>query len=461
MTLRRRLSLLYMAATAAFFLLSALTAVFFFNRGLQAIADRKLRSAADEAADILRAPGPFRVESVRPRLERFSDGLDGFFLCVRGSGGELIYSSDPELAARQPPAGAAVYSRKRISLNTLRLPAGENLRTASLFLPGAAGGLLLELGLPLPSPLRALPAGSWLLLAAAALLFFIAAGWAGWVIAGRALAPIDRIVEVAAKAGEGALSGRIPRHRGEDELGGLIDVLNGMLASIEAYSIKLKQFASNVSHQLKTPITIMRGETEVALLGKPGREEAVAVLESNLAELETMTRVIEDILEYSRLDGRGAGRPKEERLDVLAARMAKKAAVLAMPKSQKVETDLEPVSALLQAGKLEQALLNIIDNAVKNTPAGGRIILRVRASGGRAEVSVEDTGPGVSGENLARLFERGYSTSGSGLGLGLARAMVESFAGKIEVSSLPGAGLTVRILLPAAPGQNLPSKPTE
>ncbi len=461
MTLRRRLSLMYMAATAAFFLLSALTAVFFFQRGLQAIADRKLMSAADEAADILRAEDRFDLAGVRPRLDRFSESLDGFFLSLRGARGALLYSSDPELAALRPPAGAGVYSRKRILLQTVSLPAGEKLRTASLFLPGVSGGLLLELGLPLPSPLRSLPAGSWYLLGAAALLLLVAAGWAGWAIAGRALAPIDRIVEVARKAGEGALSGRIPRHSGEDELGGLIDVLNGMLAAIEAYSIKLRQFASNVSHQLKTPLTIMRGETEVALLGKPGREEAVAVLESNLAELETMTLVIEDILEYSRLDGRGAGRPKVERLDILVSRIAKKAAVLAFPKSQKVETDLEEVSALVQAGKLEQALLNIIDNAVKNTPSGGRITLRVRGSGGSAAVTVEDNGPGVRKEDLPRLFERGYSTSGSGIGLGLARAMVESFSGKIEVSSAPGAGLTVRILLPAAPGQNLPSKPTE
>jgi signal transduction histidine kinase len=461
MTLRRRLALLYMAATAAFFLLSALTAVFFFNRGLESLADRKLRSTADEAADILAAPGPFSLGRVRPRLDRFSESLDGFFVSLRGPGGELLYGSDPGLAALRPPAGAAVYTRKRISLETVRLPAGGKLRTASVFLPGVAGGLLLELGLPLPSPLRALSAGSWSLLGGTALLFFLAAGWAGWAIAGRALSPIDRIVEVAVKAGEGDLSGRIPRHRAEDELGALVDVLNGMLAAIEAYSIKMKQFASNVSHQLKTPITVMRGETEVALLGKPGRAEAVAVLESNLAELETMTRVIEDILEYSRLDGRGAGRPKEERLDALAARIAKKAAVLALPRSQKVETELEAVSALVQAGKLEQALLNIVDNAVRNTPAGGRIILRTSGSGGRACVSVEDTGPGVRPENLPRLFERGYSTSGSGLGLGLARAMVESFSGKIEVSSPPGAGLTVRILLPAVPVQNLPSRPTE
>ena len=460
MTLRRRLSLLYMAAAAALFVSSALTAVFFFQRGLRAIADRKLLSAADEAAELLERPGPFDLAAARPGLDRFSAGIDGFYVFLRGPGGEPLYSSDPQLAGLRPPEAIPAGPAARAVFGSASLPSGENLRTVALALPSAAGGLLLELALPLPSPLAALPAGSWWLLGALALLLLAAAGWAGWAIAGRALAPIDRIAEVARRTGEGALNGRIPRHAGEDELGRLIDVLNAMLASIEAYALKLRQFASNVTHQLKTPLTVMRGQTEVALLGKPGREEAVTVLESNLAELETMSRVVEDILEYSRLDSREAGRPKEERLDQLAGRMAKKAAVLALPKSQKVETSLEPVTAAVQAGKLEQALLNVLDNAVRHTPAGGRITIAAAREGALAVITVRDTGPGAAQADLPKLFERGYSTSGSGLGLGLARAMLESFGGRIEASSPPGSGLVVRITFPAS-GQNLPSSPKE
>ena len=460
MTLRRRLALLYLAATAAFFLLSAFTAVVFFQRGLQALADRKLLSAADEAADLLNQRTPFRPAEARARLGRFAESLDGFFLCLRDRSGAPLYASDPQLAALRPEP-AAYSGGGRAVFGGAALPDGTRLRTAALFLPAPAGGLLLELALPLPSPFKALTAGGWTLLAAAALLFFLAAGWAGWLLAGRALAPIDRIAEVARRAGEGDLSGRIPRHPGEDELGRLVDVLNGMLAAIEAYSIKLRQFASNVTHQLKTPLTVMRGQTEVALLGKPGREEAVTVLESNLAELETMTRVVEDILEYSRLDRREAGGPKPERLDLLLARTARKAAVLALPKSLKVLTDLKEVSAAVQAGRLEQALLNVIDNAVRNTPAGGSVTLRSSLEGGAPAITISDSGPGVTAAALPRLFERGYSTAGSGLGLGLAKAMVESFGGRIEVSSPPGSGLVVRFLLPPAAGQNLTSTPKE
>ena len=458
MTLRRRLSLLYMAATAVLLLASALTAVLFFQRGLRTLADRKLLAAVDEAAGLLQSPGPLGPEAARSRLGRFAEGLDGFYVFLRGADGTQLYGSDPQLGAAWP-ASAAAYPQEKAVFASRTLPSGERLRTVSLGLP-APRGALLQLGLPVPSPLAALSADSWYLLAALSLLLLAGAGWAGWAIAGRALAPIDRIAEVARKAGEGALNGRIPRHAGEDELGRLIDVLNGMLASIEAYSIKLKQFASNVTHQLKTPLTVMRGQTEVALLGKPGREEAVAVLESNLAELETMTRVVEDILEYSRLDSRESGTARAQRLDKLVSAVARKAAVLAMPKSLKIETALAEATAAVQAGKLEQALLNVIDNAVRHTPAGGRITLSVSVEGGTAVVAVADSGPGVAEAELPRLFERGYSTSGSGLGLGLARAMLESFGGRIEASSPPGSGLRVRILLPAAP-QNLPASPTE
>ncbi len=345
--------------------------------------------------------------------------------------------------------------RKRVQFRNYSVSGGAELRTAALFLPAVSGGIWLELSLPIQTPLNDLPGFTVPNIALFSLALLSLMGWAGWVIAGRALAPIGRIVAVAETVSGGALSERIPSLPGEGELGRLIDVLNGMLAAIEDYSVKMRQFASNVSHQLRTPITIMRGETEVLLLGKPGAGEMKKVLESNLAELETMTVVIEDILSYSRMDTEKTAPPGLEDLSIFISRVAKKAAVLAGPKSQKIETEPLKVYALIQPGKLEQALLNVIDNAVKNIQEGGTITLRTGEAGGKAVITVEDNGPGIRSEDLPRLFERGYSNSGSGLGLGLARALVESFSGKIEVSSAPGRGLTVRISLPPAPAAKL------
>lgn len=451
MTLRRRLALLYVTSTAVLFLAAALAAGISYRRGLIAQADKRLMSAADEVSELLEGGDRLRLDLLRPKLEAFSDAAGGLYLDIYDAAKNTLYSSDPGLARPPQTAARGAPPRRRVQFSTYSVPGGAELRTAALFLPAVSGGIWLELSLPIRSPLNALPGFTVFNIVLFSLSLLSLMGWAGWVIAGRALAPIERIAAVAETVSGGALSERITSLPGEGELGRLVDVLNGMLAAIEAYSIKMRQFASNVSHQLRTPITIMRGETEVLLLGKPGEGEMKKVLESNLAELETMTVVIEDILSYSRMDGDKAAPPRPEDLSIFMSRIAKKAAVLAGPKSQKIETDTRQVYALIQPGKLEQALLNIIDNAVKNIPEGGTITLRAGEAGGKAVITVEDNGPGVRNEDLPRLFERGYSSSGSGLGLGLARALVESFSGKIEVSSAPGRGLTVRILLPPAP----------
>lgn len=452
MTLRKRLALLYLTSTAVLFLAAALAAGFSYKRGLTAQADHRLISAADEVSELLESGDRLRLDRLRPRLDAYSEQAGGLYLNIYNAEKKTLYSSDPELELPPPTGEPGAFSEKRIRFSGSSVPGGAELRTAALFLPGISGGIWLELSLPTQSALNGLPGFTAGRIALFSVCLLLGMGWAGWVLAGRALAPIGRIAAVAETVGRGELGERIPSLPGEGELGRLIDVLNGMLAAIEAYSLKMRQFASNVSHQLKTPITIMRGETEVALLGEPGTGEMKKVLESNLAELETMTVVIEDILSYSRMDSEKTAPPRPADLSVFVGRIAKKAAILAGPRSQKIETELLKIHALIQPGRLEQALLNILDNAVKNVQEGGTITLRTGAEGGKAVITVEDNGPGVRTENLPRLFERGYSSSSTGLGLGLARSLVESFAGRIEASSAPGRGLTVRILLPPAPG---------
>lgn len=446
MTLRGRLALFYLAATAGLFLATGAAGLFAYGRGLEALADRRLMAAAEGAAELLGAAGPGAAARLGPRLDAFAEARGGLFLEVRDGADKVLYSSDPGLCA----PGAAAEEPGRTLFSTRAIAGGGRLRAAAVRLPGP-GGLRLDLGEPLPSPLRDLPGFTGWGAGLAALLLACAAGFAGWTVAGRALAPIGRIAATAETVAAGALGERIPRGPGRDELGRLTDVLNGMLDALEAYSKKLSRFASDVSHQLKTPLTVLRGQTEVALAGRPDAEELRTVLESNLSELETMTLVVEDILAHSRLERPGAPAPGP--LHELAGRVARKASVLAGPKKQKIEARLEPAAAVFLPGKLEQALLNIVDNAVRHTPPGGVITLRTGAEQGRPFVSVEDTGPGVRPEDLPRLFDRGYSTSGTGLGLGLARELVESFSGGIAVSAAAGGGLAVRITLPAPPGR--------
>lgn len=448
MTLRWRLTLLYVAATAVLFAATASIAYVAYRRGAASLADRTLLSAMEEAEEAVDVRGPLDLRNAQSRLAALSDSREGLFACLLDARGSALYRSDPTLPAPLPPGRPA---EGQTALTTVSLPRRGDLRLAARFLPNAASGLWLQIGLRLPPSAQAFAVFQ----APALLLTFLgliaALGWTGWLIAGRALAPIQRIADVAETVRRGDLRGRIPPSDREDELGRLIRVLNGMLAHIESSTTKLGQFAANISHQLRTPLTIMRGEIEVALREELSVAEAVAVLESALAELEKMSRLIEDLLAYARADGAGAAAPVVERLDRLVEEVARKAAVLAAPKGIRLEMETAPISALIQSVRLEQALLNVIDNAVKNTPAGGRIALRVQESDGRPEVMIEDTGPGVPPDELDRLFERGRSLSSTGIGLGLAKSLVESFAGRIELSS-PGRGLTVRIVLSPGPG---------
>lgn len=447
MTLRWRLALLYAAATALLFAATASVAYAAYRRGAASLADRALMSALEEAEEALDVPGPLDLVRAQSRLAALADSREGLFAGLLDARGAVLYRSDPALAA--PPPGARAAGERTI-LTTVSVPRRGDLRLASRFLPNAASGLWLQVGLRLPPSAQAFAESQ----ASALLLPFLglvaALGWTGWIIAGRALAPIARIADVAEDVRRGDLSGRIPHPGRDDELGRLIRVLNEMLERVESSTTRLGQFAANVSHQLRTPLTVMRGEIEVALRGRLSAREAAEVLESALAELETMSRLVEDLLAYARADGAGAAAPAVVRLDRLVAEIARKAEVLAAAKDIRVETEAAPVSALVQGGRLEQALLNVIDNAVKNTPAGGRVALRAREADGRPEVEISDTGPGVPPDELGRLFERGRSRSGTGIGLGLARSLVESFGGRLELSS-PGRGLTVRLVLPSAP----------
>lgn len=449
MTLRWRLTVLYAAATAVLFAATATIALLEYRRGVASLADRTLMSAMEVAEEAVDPPGPFDLGRARSRLAALADSREGLSACLLDAQGNALYRSDPDLPAPLPPERPA---QGQTALTTASSATRGDLRLATRFLPRAASGLWLQIGLRLPPSAEAFAESQ----ARALLLTFLglvaALGWTGWLIAGRALAPIARIVDVAESVRRGDLRGRIPPPDREDELGRLIRVLNDMLARIEASTTKLDQFAANVSHQLRTPLTIMRGEIEVALRGELSAQEAAEVLESALAELEKMSLLVEDLLAYARASGTGAAAPAVGRLDRLVEEVARKAAVLAAAKDVRIETEAAPVSAFVQPGRLEQALLNVIDNAVKNTPAGGRIAVRVREADGRPEVTIEDTGPGVPPDELGRLFERGRSRSSTGIGLGLAKSLVESFGGRIELAS-PGRGLAVRLVLSRGPGE--------
>ncbi|HTU00385.1 MAG TPA: ATP-binding protein, partial [Candidatus Sulfotelmatobacter sp.] len=298
------------------------------------------------------------------------------------------------------------------------------------------------------------------------------AGGGGWLLARRALRPVDQMTLAARRIEAEDLSLRIAGPRTDDELGRLARTLNEMLARLEAGFAQVRRFSADASHELRTPLTVLRGEIEVALRSPRDSDEYRRVLSSTLEEVERMARLVEDLLLLSRADAGGL-RWESERveLDHLVEEVAKQGDVLARGKQIHVRLkDLAPLVVQGDGRRLKQLLLNLVDNAIKYTPDGGQVSLGLRttpaeSSGGpvsspaareEVEITVQDTGIGIPPDEIPRIFERFYradparsrEAGGAGLGLCIGKTIAEAHGGRIEVNSTPGVGSTFRVLLP-------------
>ena len=298
-------------------------------------------------------------------------------------------------------------------------------------------------------------------------LSVLAAGLGGYYLARRALAPLARMTDRARAITASRLGDRLPIDNPRDELGRLAVVFNETLGRLESSFAEMRRFTANVSHELRTPLTAIRSVGEVGLREPRDAGSYRAVIESMLEEADRLSCLVDQLLTVSRADG--GERMRTVRIDLadLAANVAAHLGVLAEEKRQSM--------AVVQAGRptcrgdqivLRQAVINLVDNAIKYTPAGGRIEIRVGASPAGATLEVSDDGPGVPARHAPRLFDRLYRASnrdaagsdasppdgnGAGLGLAIARWAVEANHGRLSYERPDGSGSIFRIVLPRAP----------
>jgi heavy metal sensor kinase len=274
------------------------------------------------------------------------------------------------------------------------------------------------------------------------------------------LSPVDALTRTARTISGSNLSQRLePLHTG-DELQRLSDTLNEMLSRIEAAFLRVTQFTADASHELRTPISLIRTEAEIALRKSRSEEEYRDALFHVLTEAERTSSMVEKLLLVARSDsGQNAMEMRPVDLRDTARKVAGKWKAVVESKSLEF-TEMITGRDLLVAGDqvaLQQLLNILIDNAVKYTPAGGQIIVQARAQDGEAVLVVQDTGPGVPPDEQPRIWERLYrgdqsrSQSGLGLGLSLVRAIVEAHGGRAGVANAPGGGAIFELHLPLAP----------
>jgi heavy metal sensor kinase len=323
-------------------------------------------------------------------------------------------------------------------------------------------GLIVHLGQAMDDLTRIIDAFQRTFVAIMAVLFVLAAV-IGWFMARRALAGVENVTRTAHRISGSSLTERVPVTGREDEIDRLAVTFNQMLDRIQTLVSGIKEMTDNIAHDLKSPITRIRGQAELALLGSGSGEDYEAMAASAVEECDRLIEMINTMLFISRTEA-GLTRPELAEMDI-AALVRDACGLFQAPAEEKgIALDGRGPERLALSGdiRLVQRMVgNLLDNAIKYTRVGGRVEVAVRSpAGGRVEIEVQDTGPGISASDLPHVFERFYrgdpsrSQTGAGLGLSFALAVARAHGGDITAANLPGGGSSFIVTLPVrAPGQ--------
>src|SRR3984957_1827655 len=377
---------------------------------------------------------------------------------VRSLGGAVLYRN--ARLGDQPLGGDLIRDEGDggYSIRSARLMDGTTVRMASRRHTLDGHPILIRLGYSEPpiwarfeelavAPLLAVP------------IVLALAGLGGYLLAKRALAPLEQMTSHAEEITSERLHERLPTGEVDDELGHLARVFNNLLARLEQSFEQLRRFTADASHELRTPLTAIRSVGEVALQKDGTREEYRDTIGSMLEEVNRLTELVDSLLTISRAD---AGRIQLHPTVFSAMDLAREAAglfeVLIEEKDQRITVaGHEGITVTGDRVFLRQALVNIIHNAVKFSPAGGAIAVRVHEeSAGGIRVEVSDSGPGIGREHSEKIFDRFYrvdesrsrEAGGAGLGLSIALWAVRVHGGDIHMLSTQGRGCTFQICLP-------------
>jgi len=284
-----------------------------------------------------------------------------------------------------------------------------------------------------------------------------------WWLAKHAMRPVHEIMDQAEDIGAGSLNRRIQAYADTHEYHRLVDVLNTMLGRIQRAFDAQRRFTADASHELRSPLTAMRGELELALRRERDPDEYRRVLSSGLEEVVRLSRITEDLLILARSDA-GALEAHFESVDVadIAVGVLQRLEPLATAKGLRVRfTHDGETTANVDSRLLNQVVWNLSENALKFTPDGGEIEVSVMGSASGVTIRVTDTGPGFQDTDRDRLFARffradqartrGEEASGSGLGLAIVKAAVEAQGGEVTATNRASGGASVTVRLPRSP----------
>jgi heavy metal sensor kinase len=381
-------------------------------------------------------------------------GGDLFQVCDQD--GQWLYRSVPLESNNVPIVAPGVLAAPRFE--TLRVQ-DQALRFYSARIVVNGKPYTVQVASPLHEALEALTRFRLLLLLASPLLLVVASAGGHW-LSSRALAPVDEISRAAQRISIENLTDRLPVTETGDQLQRLSETLNAMFSRLETSVRRITQFTDDASHELRAPVSLIRTTAEVAIQRKDrSAAEYFQALEEVLEESERTSQIVDSLMLLARAD---SGTEMLELVSVDACHVVRGAAEhgekLARNHSLEFAASLPDDPVLIQADgdALRRALLILIDNAVKYTPKGGSVKVNLDKNNGFAIVSVSDTGIGIGEADLAHIFDRFWRADkarsreqgGAGLGLSIAKWIVEMHQASIEVESRLGWGTTFRVHVP-------------
>jgi len=457
-TLAFRLTLWY----AGIFMLTSCVAFFFFYFLITSVirdrTDQDLLGEARTLSSILQAQG---IKAVKRQIifEAQAAGEKKIFFRLLSFDGQEFSSSNMSYWRDIGIGKMAInqlIGKKKPVFDTISLPDRKhNIRVLYAIV---GRNIILQLGQSMENHTRFIEAFRRIFVTTMASLFIFAA-IIGWFMARRALAGVEAVTRTARQISEGSLKERVPVKKYQDEIDQLAITFNQMLDRIQTLVTGIREMSDNIAHDLKSPITRIRGISEVSLTTGASEKEYENMAASTVEECDRLLDMINTMLVISKTEA-GVNQLDARELDIGA--VVRHACELfrssAEDKDLRLACDVCGNFSISGDNRMIQRMIaNLLDNAIKYTPVGGSVEVRVNAANrGGVAIAVKDTGIGISEKDMPRIFERFYrcdpsrSEAGIGLGLSFARAIARAHGGDISVSSKPEQGSTFTVRLPGA-----------
>ena len=437
----------------------------FLESGLRDTQARRARQLANGMLSHVKQTGePAVISQIK---DWYAPESNDRFIRIRRADGTQVYISDAPKDGSFDPAEVPLFppASETESWRTQKLSNGSMLLIASLNFKSAGNpDYFVEFG-GLLDPVESMLNHLFLQLALGLPLAVGIVTVGGFLLVHRALRPVERITHAAEQITQMNLSERLPVTRSGDELERLSVALNRMIARLDVAFQNSKRFAADASHDLRTPLTILRGELESLVEDPQQNEELRGRLASLLEESIHLSKIVEQLFTLTQLDS-GESRTEWKRFDLaeLARTTADQMCLLAEDKQIALTCAADqPVCVQGDRSRIKQVIVNLLDNAIKYTPSQGRVQVRVDGGNGQAVLEVADSGIGIPPDALPHVFERFYrvdktrsaEAESAGLGLSIVKSICAAHGAEVEAFSMPNAGSRFTVKLPLQQNEKL------